>query len=144
MSSLPTRTLARINTIGSTFNIIALLVVIILVPAATDRESRGLPRFSPSAHVWGDIYAGTDYPSGIGVLMSFVAVIWTMSGYDSPFHLAEECSNANVASPRAIVMTSGVGGIFGWALQLVVAYTVVDIGEVLSSDLGQVNHLYPL
>ena len=86
--------------------------------------------------------------------MSFVAVIWTMrlvfdfkstdhvlsychSGYDAPFHLSEECSNANIASPRAIVLTSGIGGIFGWALQMVVAYTVVDIGAVLGSDLGQ-------
>ncbi len=69
--------------------------------------------------------------------MSFVAVIWTMSGYDSPFHLAEECSNANIASPRAIVLTSATGGLFGWFLQLVVAYTVVDIDKVLNSDLGQ-------
>ena len=60
-----------------------------------------------------------------------------MSGYDSPFHLAEECSNANVASPRAIVLTSATGGIFGWFLQMVVAYTVVDIDEVLESELGQ-------
>lgn len=60
-----------------------------------------------------------------------------MSGYDAPFHLSEECSNANIASPRAIVMTSGIGGLFGWFLQLVVAYTVVDIPAVLDSDLGQ-------
>ena len=60
-----------------------------------------------------------------------------MSGYDSPFHLAEECSNASIASPRAIVLTSTTGGIFGWFLQLVIAYTVVDIDSVISSDLGQ-------
>lgn len=69
--------------------------------------------------------------------MSFVAVIWTMSGYDSPFHLAEECSNAAVASPRAIVLTSTIGGIMGWFLQLVVAYTVTDIPSIFTSDLGQ-------
>ena len=60
-----------------------------------------------------------------------------MSGYDAPFHLAEECSNAAIASPRAIVMTSGFGGLFGWFLQLVTAYTVVNIDDVLDSDLGQ-------
>lgn len=69
--------------------------------------------------------------------MSFIGVIWTMSGYDSPFHLSEECSNANIASPRAIFLTGVTGGIFGWFLQLVVAYTVVDIGAALTSDLGQ-------
>lgn len=59
------------------------------------------------------------------------------SGYDAPFHLSEECSNANIAAPRAIVLTSGVGGLFGWFLQLVVAYTVIDIDKVIKSDLGQ-------
>ena len=137
MSSFPTKWLAHVNTVGSTFNIVALIVVIILIPAGTDRVERGLPRFTPSSEVWGTIYEGTSFPPGISVLMSFVAVIWTMSGYDSPFHLAEECSNANIASPRAIVLTSAVGGTFGWFLQLVVAYTVVSIGDVLESDLGQ-------
>ena len=57
--------------------------------------------------------------------------------YDSPFHISEECSNASIASPRAIVLTSGIGGTIGWALQLIVAYTVIDIDGVLNSDLGQ-------
>lgn len=100
MASLPTRWIARVNNAGSTFNMVALVVVIILIPAATNRTSQGLPRFTPSSEVWGTIYQGTDFPKGVGILMSFVAVIWTMSGYDSPFHLAEECSNANIASPR--------------------------------------------
>lgn len=137
MSSMPTRWLAQTNSFGSTFNFVALIVVIILIPAATNRESQGLPKFTPSSIVWGQIQNGTDWPDGIAVLMSFIAVLWTMSGYDAPFHLAEECSNANVASPRAIVMTSSIGGIFGWFLQIVVAYTVVDINATITSDLGQ-------
>jgi amino acid transporter len=137
LSSMPTRWLAKFNSAGSTFNFLALVTVIILIPAGTDRTERGLPRFSPSKEVWGTIYEGTSFPAGIRVLMSFIGVIWTMSGYDSPFHLAEECSNANIASPRAIVLTSATGGVFGWFLQLVVAYTVVDIGGALDSDLGQ-------
>jgi amino acid transporter len=137
MSSFPTKWVAQVNSGGSMFNIVALIVVIILIPAGTDRESRGLPKFTPSSEVWGTIYEGTAFPPGISVLMSFIGVIWTMSGYDSAFHLSEECANANIASPRAIVMTSVTGGIFGWFLQLVVAYTVVDIGAVLDSDLGQ-------
>jgi len=137
MASLPTRWIARVNSAGSTFNIIALVVVIIIIPAGTNRVAQGLPHFTPSSEVWGTIYEGTDFPQGVGVLMSFIGVIWTMSGYDSPFHLAEECSNANIASPRAIFLTSAVGGVFGWFLQLVVAYTVVDIDAVLTSSLGQ-------
>ena len=134
ISSMPTRWIAQFNSAGSTFNIIALIIVIIIIPAADNRTSQGLPRFNSNSDVWGHFYDGTDFPTGISVLMSFIAVIWTMSGYDAPFHLAEECSNANIASPRAIVLTSGIGGVFGWFLQLVVAYTVVNIDDVLDSD----------
>ncbi|CEJ59199.1 Putative Amino acid transporters [Penicillium brasilianum] len=133
ISSMPTKRVAQFNSWGSTFNIIALIATIIVIPAATKNE----PKFTPSKEVWGTITNQTDFPSGVAVLMTFVGVIWTMSGYDSPFHLSEECSNANIASPRAIVLTSGVGGVMGWFLQLVVAYTVVDISAVIDSDLGQ-------
>jgi amino acid transporter len=133
ISSMPTKWVARFNSYGSTFNMLALVVVIIAIPAGTKNE----PKFTPSKDVWGTITNGTEFPDGVAVLMTFVGVIWTMSGYDSPFHLSEECSNANVAAPRAIVMTSGVGGLMGWFLQLVVAYTVVDVAAVIDSDLGQ-------
>ncbi|KAK2791397.1 hypothetical protein FQN52_009182 [Onygenales sp. PD_12] len=133
ISSMPTKWIAQFNSYGSTFNIIALIIVLIAIPAGTTNS----PKFSPASEVWGTIYQGTSFPPGVAVLMSFVGVIWTMSGYDSPFHLSEECSNANVASPRAIILTSAVGGLMGWFLQLVVAYTVTDISAVLESDLGQ-------
>ncbi|KAK6524818.1 hypothetical protein TWF281_011716 [Arthrobotrys megalospora] len=134
ISSMPTLWIARFNSVGTVINIIALVTVIIVIPADTTRRN---PRFNPSSSVWGDISNMTDYPDGVAVLMSFISVIWTMSGYDSPFHLAEECSNANIASPRAIVLTSGIGGVMGWFLQLVVAYTVIDINAIIDSDLGQ-------
>ncbi|KAI4250360.1 MAG: hypothetical protein L6R42_008740 [Xanthoria sp. 1 TBL-2021] len=144
ISSMPTKWIANFNSIGSTFNIIALVIVIITIPAATNRGDQGMPKFNPTSEVWGDFYEGTSFPNGVALLMSFVAVIWTMSGYDAPFHLSEECSNANIASPRAIVLTSGVGGLFGWFLQLVVAYTIVDIDAALESELGQPYAAYLL
>lgn len=137
LSSMPTKFLARFNSVGTTLNMAALIAVIIMIPAATSRPDKGLPRFAPSDVVWGTVYKGTEWPDGIAVLMSFLGIIWTLSGYDSPFHIAEECSNANIASPRAIVLTSTVGGTFGWFLQLVVAYTVIDITAVLDDPAGQ-------
>lgn len=83
MASFPTKWIARVNSAGSTFNIISLGVVIILIPAACNRASRGLSKFAPSSEVWGDIYHGTDYPLGVGVLMSFV-------GMCSPLYFAPE------------------------------------------------------
>ncbi|KAJ6135661.1 hypothetical protein N7512_000821 [Penicillium capsulatum] len=133
ISSMPTKRVAQFNSCGSTFNMLALVATLIAIPAATKNK----PRFTPAHEVWSHIDNQTDFPDGVAVLMTFVGVIWTMSGYDSPFHLSEECSNANIASPRAIVMTSAVGGLMGWFLQLVVAYTVLDIKSVIDSDLGQ-------
>ncbi|KAI9750375.1 MAG: hypothetical protein M4579_006499 [Chaenotheca gracillima] len=130
ISSMPTKWIGTFNSWGTSLNIIALIIVIIIIPAGTNKT----PKFTPSKEVWGTITNGTDFPDGVAVLMSFIGVIWTMSGYDSPFHLSEECSNANIASPRAIVLTSIVGGTMGWFLQLVVAYTVTDIDAIINAD----------
>ena len=75
---MPTKWIANFNSAGSTFNIIALCIVLILIPSATNRESQGLPRFTPASVVWSNFYAGTDFPKGVSILMTFVAVIWTM------------------------------------------------------------------
>ena len=88
ISSMPTRWIANFNSYGSTFNIIALVVVIIAIPAATNRQEHKLPKFAPSSEVWGTIYEGTDFPAGISILMSFIGPIWAMSGYDASFHLS--------------------------------------------------------
>lgn len=133
ISSMPTKWIAVFNSLGSGFNMVAVIVVIILIPTAAITD----PKFRPTHQVWSDIENGTDFPNGISILMSFTGAMWAMSGFDAPFHLSEECAVADVASPRAIVLTSAIGGIFGWVLQLVVAYTVVDIEAALKSDLGQ-------
>jgi amino acid transporter len=78
ISSMPTRWIAIFNSYGSSFNILALVIVVILIPANTNRTDQGLPRFSPSGEVWNNFYPGTDYPAGLSILLSFVAVIWTM------------------------------------------------------------------
>ncbi|KAF2464131.1 amino acid permease [Lindgomyces ingoldianus] len=133
LSSMPTKWIAVFNSLGSSFNMVAVIVVIILIPTAAVTD----PKFRPTHQVWSDIENGTDFPNGIAILMSFTGAMWAMSGFDAPFHLSEECAVADVASPRAIVLTSAIGGMFGWVLQVVVAYTVIDIEAVFESDLGQ-------
>lgn len=133
IASFHTRFLARFNQVGTIINMTALVVFLIVAPAASINS----PKTNTTSDVWGTLTNGTVWPDGFAVLMSFLGVIWTMSGYDAPFHLSEECSNANVASPRAIVLTSTLGGILGWFIMLVIGYTVQDVAGVLGSDLGQ-------
>jgi amino acid transporter len=80
ISSMPTLWIARFNSYGSTLNMIGLVVVVIMIPAAVTGVD-GSPKFLPSKQVW-SIQNGTDWPDGVAVLMSFIAIIWTMSGYE--------------------------------------------------------------
>ncbi|KAI1181237.1 amino acid permease [Nemania sp. FL0916] len=132
ISSMPTLWIAHFNSVGTTINILALIVTIIIIPTTTNN----IPKFQPSSVAW-SIENFTDWPDGIAVLMSFLAICWTMSGYDAPFHLAEECSNAAIASPRAIVMTAASGSVLGFVLNVLIAYTITDIDAVINTELGQ-------
>ncbi|KAI0143794.1 amino acid permease [Xylariaceae sp. FL1272] len=132
ISSMPTLWIAKFNSVGTTINLLALFITIIIIPATTNLE----PKFQPSSVAWG-IQNFTDWPDGVAVLMSFLAICWTMSGYDAPFHLAEECSNASIASPRAIVMTALTGSVLGFILNTLIAYTITDIDAVINTELGQ-------
>ncbi|KAI0400926.1 amino acid permease-domain-containing protein [Xylaria palmicola] len=132
ISSMPTLWIAYFNSVGTVINVLALIATIIIIPTAT----HNVPKFQPSSVAWG-IDNQTDWPNGVALLMSFLAICWTMSGYDAPFHLAEECSNASVASPRAIMMTAATGSVLGFVLNALIAYTITDIGAVIDSELGQ-------
>jgi hypothetical protein len=50
------------------------------------------------------------------VMPSLRRVIPTITGYDAPFHMSEECANANVAGPRAIIMTGQLGLWLGFVI----------------------------
>lgn len=130
ISSMPTLWIANFNSVGTTINLLCLLIVIIIIPTAAMSD----PKFQPNSFAWG-IQNNTDWPDGIAVLMSFLSIIWTMSGYDASFHLSEECSNAAVATPRSIVMTAGSGSVLGFILNTLIAYTIQDVNEVIESDL---------
>lgn len=136
IASLPTKWIAWINTGSTMLNLAFLFISWIIILGGNNRVNQGLPKFNTNKFAWG-IDNLTDWPDGIAILMSFMAVIWTMSGFDSPFHLAEECSNAQIATPRAIVLTACVGGLLGFVFQIAMAYTIVDIDKAVNDDLGQ-------
>lgn len=136
IASLPTRWIAWINSVSTIFNLIFLFISFVIILGGNNRVEQGLPKFNSNNFSW-KITNLTDWSDGVSILMSFMAVIWTMSGFDSPFHLAEECSNAQLATPRAIVMTASVGGILGFVYQLAMAYTIVDIVAAVNDESGQ-------
>lgn len=137
ISLMPTKWLAQFNTMGTLCNILFLTVVFVMILAGNQRDKMydDIPKFNSNLKAWA-LTNYTDYPMGIAMLCSFLGVVWSMSGYDLPFHLAEECSNAALAAPRAIVLTSSVGGLIGFVFMIAIAYTVVDMEQVIEDPAG--------
>jgi amino acid transporter len=115
--ALTTKILGRINIVGAVVNLIALVLFVFWMPLG----SINTPKTNSTSFAWSEIANGTEWPNGFAVLMSSVAVIYTMAGYDAPFHLSEECSNANIAVPRAICLTGLLGLVLGFPIILVIA-----------------------
>lgn len=138
ISSLPTKLLAQFNNLGTAINMVFLVIVFVIIFAGNDRVNMyngEIPKFNSNSKAWG-FENFSDFPTGVAVLISFLGVIWAMSGYDSPFHLSEECSNAAVAAPRAICLTATVGGSIGFLFMLAIAYTTVSLEDISNDTLG--------
>jgi hypothetical protein len=60
-----------------------------------------------------------------------------MGGDDTPFQISEECSNADIAGPRAIILTGQLGLYLGFAIILVIAYTINDVTDVVTGPYGK-------
>ena len=122
-----------VNKIGTVLNVVVVIIFVIWFPVGSINS----PKTNKSHDVWTQFENGTEWPIGWATIMGFLTTIWTLSGYDAPFHLSEECSNANIAGPRAIVATAQCGLWMGWAIILVIVYTVKDITDVVAGQYGQ-------
>lgn len=116
IAALPIRIVARFNNISLLLNVVLVVAFIIAVPLSATRNG-----FAASETVWQSIDGGVDWPDGVALLMSFMPAVWTMAGFDAAFHLSEECRNGAVAAPKVIVMTAGLGGALGWAVNILIA-----------------------
>jgi amino acid transporter len=134
---MPTQFLTRLTALGAIINGVSVLVFFIVILTA----SINTPKFGGTTEVLWSFKNGTDWPIGMAVLVSFLGVIWTLTGYDAPYHLTEECSNSAVSAPRAIVITSGLGAILGWLLMLLIGYTLTDINGIINSGEPMANYL---
>lgn len=137
LALVPTKLMGRINSFGTIMNIIALIIVFVLIFACNDRTSmnEGITKYNNDLRAWGLINT-TDWPMGVAFIQSSLSILWTMLGYDSPWHMLEEVSNASVASPRAIVLTALSGGIIGGIFMIAIAYTCVDFEEIMADPQG--------
>ncbi|RKP29247.1 hypothetical protein METBISCDRAFT_24404 [Metschnikowia bicuspidata] len=141
VSFLPTKYLAQLNNIGTTIKMLFLVIFFLIIFACKEHLSMyggSIPKFNSNSVTW-SLSNRTDFPTGVAVLISFLGVIWAMSGYDALFHLSEECSNATISVPRAICRTATLGGGIGFIFMLAISHIMVNLGEVAADpmELGQ-------
>lgn len=66
-------------------------------------------------------------------LTGLVNANFIYSGLDGAVHLAEECSNAAVAIPRALITTVVIGGVTAMTFAIAMCYSYYDFDAVLAS-----------
>ncbi|KAI5961216.1 GPT1 [Candida pseudojiufengensis] len=138
MCSTTSRWAARFSSTGTVCNIFFLVIVFVMVLGGNNRaevQNKPIPKFNSNSKAW-SLDNQTDWPTGIAFLLSFLGCIWGASGADAPLHVAEECSNASLVVPRAIVLTSMSGLSIGFIFIIAIAYTLYDLAEIAADPQG--------
>ncbi|KAJ7635704.1 amino acid/polyamine transporter I [Mycena polygramma] len=132
-ASCATRVLARLQNTFVALNVLLVLVMFIALPAATPAELKNSAKYA-----FGSFENLTLWPSGFAFILSFLAPLWSISGFDAGVHISEEARNANVAVPWAIVYATGVGTSLGFGVQVALAFCMgPDTIVILSSPVQQ-------
>lgn len=126
-SSLAANINARLQTVFVAANFLVILVTIIALPLTAEHRNS-------SSYVFNNVQNYSEWPTGFVFLLSWLCPAWTIGGFDSAIHVAEEASNASTAVPYAIVGACGIAGLLGWFLTIVIAYCAnPDYDTLLSS-----------
>ncbi|KAG2360779.1 amino acid/polyamine transporter I [Suillus spraguei] len=131
--SLGTQILARLQRLYILLNVCLSFVVIIALPIATPSEFK-----NSASYALGDFTNFNGWPSGFAFILSLLAPLWTIGGYDSSVHMSEEASNAATAIPWAIIGSIVVSATLGWGINVSLAFCMgSDIESILMSRTGQ-------
>jgi amino acid permease (GABA permease) len=131
--SLGTQILARLQRLYILLNVCLCFIVIIALPIATPSEFR-----NSASYALGDFTNLNGWPSGFAFILSLLAPLWTIGGYDSSVHISEEASNATTAIPWAIIGSIAVSAALGWGINVSLAFCMgSDLEGILNSPTGQ-------
>lgn len=93
--------------------------------------------FQPSTFVWGTLLNSSGWQSDtVAFLIGLVSPNYMYAGIDGALHLAEECANAAVVVPRAMMSTVTIGFVTSFAFMITMIYCIQDFDAVLSTPTG--------
>ncbi|KAG1875108.1 amino acid/polyamine transporter I [Suillus tomentosus] len=131
--SFSTKVLARLQRLFTLVNACLCFIIIIALPIATPPDYRNSANFA-----LGEFTNLAGWPSGFAFILSLMAPLYTIGGYDTSVHMSEEVSNAAMAIPWAIVGSIAVSAVLGCGVNISLAFCMgTDIGSVLNSPIGQ-------
>ncbi|KAJ3763379.1 amino acid permease-domain-containing protein [Lentinula raphanica] len=134
LCSLATRVIAKLQLVYMlTLNIGLCVGVIFGMPADTPVEFKNDARYA-----FGSFQNSSLWPDGFAFILSFLAPLWVVGGFDSSVHVSEEARNASTAIPWAIILSTAISCILGWAINVSIAFNMgEDIDGILSNPIGQ-------
>ncbi|KAJ6608932.1 amino acid/polyamine transporter I [Mycena sp. CBHHK59/15] len=132
-ASCATKLMARIQHLFVAVNTALILVMLIALPVATPAELKNSAKFA-----FGDFENLTTWPNGYAFILSFLAPLWSIGGFDLTVHICEEAKNAAIAVPWAIIWVTAVGCGLGFVVQISVAFCMgTDTLSILSNPVQQ-------
>ncbi|EIW55875.1 APC amino acid permease [Trametes versicolor FP-101664 SS1] len=133
VASLATSVIARLQGIYVVLNILLCFAIIVALPIATPHEFK-----NSASYAFGGFANFNGWPNGFAFVLSFLAPLWTIGGFDASVHISEEASNARTAVPWAIISAVGIAGILGWAINVVIAFCMgTDLESIMENPIGQ-------
>jgi choline transport protein len=112
---------------------VSIVSFVVLIISSLARTS---PHFQPSEVVWTTFLNESGWDSGIAFLTGLVNPNYMYAGIDGAIHLAEECKNAAVLVPRALMSTITIGFVTSFVFAIVMLYCTNDLQAVLSTPTG--------
>ncbi|KAJ7124099.1 amino acid/polyamine transporter I [Mycena crocata] len=133
IASCATRVIARLQYVFIAINLGLVLAMVVGLPLSTPAELRNTAKYT-----FGSFTNLTPWPNGYAFILSFLAPLWSIGGFDVGVHISEEAQNASVAVPWAIISVTAIGCILGFAVQVSVAFCMgQDTFSILSDSVQQ-------
>lgn len=133
-TSLSSRNVALLQTISSVCHTGLFILFIIALPIGNHLND--IP-FNGGKFIFGNVQNYSDWTIGWQFCLSLMTAVWTIGGFDSCVHMAEEAKNASYGIPIGICGAISVCGIIGWVILVVVSACMnPDVESVLLTETG--------
>lgn len=128
LCSSATRVLSRLNYAYVAINLGTFVALMAALGA--------LAKMQPASQAFGGFQNNSTWKSnGFAWILSLTSGMWSLTGYDSAAHVAEETANAATVGPWAILAAVIGTTTIGWGLSVMISFCVANPAQLLDSKL---------